>query len=408
MADLLTFTDRGIYCAAGDFHIDPWRPVDRALLTHGHADHARPGMARYLATEIAAPVIRHRLGPVALETVRYGEVRRIGEVEVSFHPAGHVPGSAQIRVARRGEVWVVSGDYKVVPDGLSDPFEPLACHAFITECTFGLPVFKWTPQRLLAAQIDGWWAANAAAGRPSLLGAYALGKAQRLLATVDAGIGPILTHGAVEATNAVLRAQGIALPPTIRVTAETRIADHPGALVIGTPSALAGPWARRFPGASSAFASGWMALRGVRRRRAADRGFVVSDHADWDGLNAAIRATGATRIFCTHGYTAVFRRWLAEQGYDAQIVATEYEGEAVEDAGTPGEAAEEPVAEEGPGDAVADAGPGSSEGEGPDGAPEGRERPDADAPMGARPTHKAEGQARRPDRTRDPSDGGGG
>ncbi len=392
MTDLLSFTDRGIHCAAADFYIDPWRPVDRALLTHGHADHARPGMGRYLATDIAAPVIRHRLGPIALETIRYGEVRRIGEVEVSFHPAGHVPGSAQIRVARRGEVWVVSGDYKVVPDGLSDPFEPLACHAFITECTFGLPVFKWTPQDVLARQIDAWWAANAAAGRPSLLGAYALGKAQRLLATVDAGIGPILTHGAVENTNAVLRAQGIALPDTIRVTPETRIADHPGALVLATPSALAGAWARRFPGASTAFASGWMALRGVRRRRAADRGFVVSDHADWDGLNAAIRETGATRIFCTHGYTSVFSRWLAEQGYDAQVVSTEYEGETVEDAGTPeetggpGDAAEAQPAE----GAAAKAGSGAPGNDGgtdgvPGDAPENGAGPRADPENGAGP-----------------------
>lgn len=338
MSALLTFTDRGIYCDAGDFYIDPWRPVDRALITHGHSDHARPGMARYLATEAAAPVIRHRLGEIVLETIRYGETRQIGGVSVSFHPAGHVPGSAQIRVARRGEVWVVSGDYKTMPDGLSEPFAPVLCHAFITECTFGLPVFKWTSQDVLRAQINGWWAANAAAGRPSLLGAYALGKAQRLLATVDAGIGPILTHGAVENTNAVLRAQGLALPATIRVTPDTRAKDHPGALVLATPSALSGPWARRFPGASTAFASGWMALRGVRRRRAADRGFVVSDHADWDGLNTAIRATGAERIFVTHGYTSVFRRWLEEQGFDAKVVATDYQGEALEESAQPEEA----------------------------------------------------------------------
>lgn len=334
MGDLLTFTESGIYCAAGDFYIDPWRPVARALITHGHADHARPRMGHYLATDIAAPVMRHRLGDIALDTIRYGETRQIGAVTVSFHPAGHVPGSAQIRIAHRGEVWVVSGDYKTVPDGLSTPFEPVACHAFITECTFGLPVFSWTRQDVLADQINAWWAGNAAAGRPSLLGAYALGKAQRLLATLDSAIGPILTHGAIENTNAVLRAQGIALPDTIRITPDTKVKDHPGALVLATPAALAGPWARRFTGASTAFASGWMALRGVRRRRAADRGFVVSDHADWDGLNAAIRATGAERIFVTHGYTAVFCRWLAEQGYDAKVVATEYEGETLDMADT--------------------------------------------------------------------------
>ena len=336
MADVLTFTDRGIYCPAADLYIDPWRPVDRALITHGHADHARPGMGRYLATGAAAPVMRHRLGAQArIETVAYGETRRIGDATISYHPAGHVPGSAQIRVEVAGEVWVVSGDYKTVADGLSEPFEPVRCHAFITECTFGLPVFSWTPQDVLATQINDWWATNRAEGRFSLLGAYALGKAQRLLTTVDASIGPILTHGAIENTNEVLRAQGIALPDTIRVTADTDLAATPGALVLATPGALGQSWARQFKPASTAFASGWMALRGVRRRRAMDRGFVVSDHADWDGLNSAIRATGATRIFPTHGYTGAFTRWLTEQGYDARPVETEYAGEDTGEAETP-------------------------------------------------------------------------
>ncbi|MEO1639194.1 MAG: ligase-associated DNA damage response exonuclease [Pseudomonadota bacterium] len=335
MADVLTFTDRGIYCPAGDFYIDPWRPVDRALITHGHADHARPGMKRYLATYAAAPVMRHRLGEITLETVSYGEERRIGDATVSYHPAGHVPGSAQIRVAVAGEVWVVSGDYKVVADGLSEPFEPVKCHAFITECTFGLPIFKWTPQDVLTGQINDWWAANAAAGRTSILGAYALGKAQRLQTTVDTSIGPILTHGAIENTNAVLRGQGIALPDTTLVTPETTYKTHPGALVLATPSALGTSWARKFGPSSTAFASGWMALRGVRRRRAADRGFIVSDHADWEGLNTAIRETGATKIFATHGYTNAFHKWLSAEGYEAHIVSTDYHGEgfdAAEDA----------------------------------------------------------------------------
>ncbi|MCF7701001.1 ligase-associated DNA damage response exonuclease [Loktanella sp. M215] len=332
MADVLTFTDRGIYCPAGDFYIDPWRPVDRALITHGHADHSRWGMKRYLATTAAAPVMRHRLGDIALDTISYGEARRINDATVSFHPAGHVPGSAQIRVEVAGEVWVASGDYKTVADGLSEPFEPVRCHAFITECTFGLPVFKWLTEDALTAQINAWWAANAAAGLTSIIGAYALGKAQRLLTCVDPAIGPILTHGAVENTNAVLRAQGVKLPDTIRVTPDTKAADHPGALVVATPSALGTTWARRFGPASTAFASGWMALRGVRRRRAADRGFVVSDHADWDGLNTAIRETGATKIFATHGYTSAFQRWLADEGYDAHIVSTEYSGESVDEA----------------------------------------------------------------------------
>jgi len=331
---VLTFTDRGIYCPAGDFHVDPWRPVDRALVTHGHADHARWGHSRYLATAGTAPVMRHRLGAIRLETVRYGEARRIGGATVSFHPAGHVPGSAQIRVEVGGEVWVVSGDYKVEDDGLSEPFEPVRAHAFITECTFGLPIFAWAPQADVVAEIEAWWRGNAAAGRASVIGAYALGKAQRVIASVDPSIGPILTHGAVEATNAVLRAQGVALPETVPVTAEVKGKDYPGALVVAPPSALGTPWMRRFGAASTAFASGWMRLRGVRRRRAADRGFVMSDHADWTGLNAAIAETGAERVFVTHGYTAAFRAWLETQGYDAAIVETEYEGESLDRAET--------------------------------------------------------------------------
>ena len=330
MADVLTFTPEGIYCPAGDFHIDPWRPVPRALITHGHADHSRWGMGSYLATSAAAPVIRHRLGDITMGTIDYGETRTIGDARVSFHPAGHVPGSAQIRVEHKGEVWVASGDYKTLDDGLSEPFEPVRCHTFITECTFGLPVFRWTPQDLLATQINDWWAQNAANGITSLLGCYALGKAQRLLRLLDSSTGPILTHGAIEATNVILRAQGIALPDTIQVTKDTDIKSLKGAIVLAPPSAFNTAWANRFKPASTAFASGWMALRGVRRRRAADRGFIVSDHADWAGLNDAIKATGAERIFATHGYTSVFRRWLEDQGYDAQIVQTEFDGETLD------------------------------------------------------------------------------
>jgi putative mRNA 3-end processing factor len=233
----LTFTPEGIYCPAGDFHIDPWRPVARALITHGHADHARDGHGAYLATDLAAPVMRHRLGEITLDTIRYGEMRQIGGARVSFHPAGHVPGSAQIRVEVGDEVWVVSGDYKLESDALSTPFEPVRCHHFVTECTFGLPVFDWPDAAEVARDINAWWAVNKAEGRFSLLGAYALGKAQRVLSLLDPGIAPILTHGAVEKTNAVLRGQGIVLPDTEYVTPDMDPRQRRGALVLAPPGA---------------------------------------------------------------------------------------------------------------------------------------------------------------------------
>jgi putative mRNA 3-end processing factor len=325
-APVLTFTDRGIFCPQGDFYIDPWRPVDRALITHGHSDHARHDHGAYLATHQALPVIRHRLGQIHADGIAYGETRAINGVTVSFHPAGHVPGSAQIRVEYGGEVWVVSGDYKVEDDGFSEPFAPVGCHTFISECTFGLPVFHWAPQAQIITDIAAWWAANATAGITSILGAYSFGKAQRLMVALPT-IGPILTHGAVEDTSAILRAQGYVLPETIRVTPAVTPKTHPGALIIAPPSALGSVWANRFGPTSEAFASGWMALRGIRRRRSLGTGFAISDHADWAGLNLAIRATGATRVFVTHGYTAPFRQWLAEQGFDAGIVATDYTGD---------------------------------------------------------------------------------
>ena len=250
---------------------------------------------------------------------------------VSFHPAGHTPGSAQIRVDVAGEVWVVSGDYKVTADALSTPFEPVRCHAFISECTFGLPVFSWPDEVQIRDEINHWWASNAAEGRASTLGAYSFGKAQRVLSLLDPAIGPILTHGAVENTNIVMRNQGIDLPETHHVTPDLDPKDHPGALIIAPPSALGSAWARRFGAQATGFASGWMRLRGVRRRRAADRGFVLSDHADWHGLNSAIAETGAEKVFVTHGYTDIFAQWLTEQGYDAEIVPTEFTGETLDD-----------------------------------------------------------------------------
>lgn len=331
---LLTFTERGIYCARGDFYIDPWHQVPRAVITHGHADHARWGMGTYLATDIAAPVMRHRLGDINLQTATYGEVLILNGVEVSFHPAGHVPGSAQVRVAYKGEVWVASGDYKIEDDGLSTAFEPVACDHFITESTFGLPVFRWQSQADVSRDLNAWWAACAQAGQTAVLGAYALGKAQRLLSMLDPNIGPILCHTSTEHTNDILRSQGIPLPHTVRATADVTAKTHPGALLLAPPSATDSKWATKFGPRQTAFASGWMALRGIRRRRAQDRGFVISDHADWTGLLQAIKWTGAENIYVTHGYTEIFTKYLNEVGYAAQVVPTQF-GTEDENADTP-------------------------------------------------------------------------
>lgn len=325
--DLIVARPEGLYCPPGDFYIDPWRPVERAVITHAHADHARGGHAHYLAHELSAGILRARLGAgIQLQTLEYGEAVQHHGVRLSLHPAGHVLGSAQVRVEHGGQVWVASGDYKLQADGTCTPFEPVRCDVFITESTFGLPIYRWPAQTDLLADINAWWQANADEGRPSVLLCYAFGKAQRVLHGVDAGIGPIVVHGAVEPLNAVYRAAGVALAPSFRVgDAALDAAALRRALVLAPPSAQGTPWMRRFARHSDAFASGWMQLRGARRRRGVDRGFVMSDHADWPGLQQAIAATGAERIFVTHGSVATLVRWLREErGLDAQAFSTEY------------------------------------------------------------------------------------
>lgn len=327
--DLIRLTEAGFYCPAGDFYVDPWQPVARAVVTHAHSDHARWGSGAYLAARDGEGVLRARVGPDAhIQTLAYGETLQLNGVDLSLHPAGHILGSAQVRVAHRGQVWCLSGDYKTGgEDPTCAPFEPVRCHTFVTEATFALPIYRWRPQHEVFAEINSWWRANQAAGRASLLLGYALGKAQHLLAGLDPSIGPILCHGAVERLNAEYRAAGINLPPTDYSGAPGRGFDWSRAMIVAPPSAHGTPWTRRFGDVSAAFASGWMAIRGTRRRRAVDRGFVLSDHADWPGLLAAVAATGCERVWVTHGYTAVLARHLQERGYDAFAVPTRFEGE---------------------------------------------------------------------------------
>jgi putative mRNA 3-end processing factor len=314
--------------------------VERAVVTHAHGDHVARGCSAYLTSRLGRGVLAERVERGAsIEAREFGEAMDIGDVRLSLHPAGHILGSAQVRVEHGGEVWVVSGDYKTEPDPTCTPFEPVHCHTFVTESTFGLPIYRWPAQRETFDAINSWWRANRDAGIVSLLFGYALGKAQRLLAGLDPSIGPILTHGAVERMTAAYRAAGVALPATTYATVAQRSPEWRGAIVVAPPSADGSTWARRFGPQSTGFASGWMRVRGARRRRSLDRGFTLSDHVDWPGLLSAIEATGAERVWVTHGFTGPVVRWLTERGLDARAVETRFEGER-DDAAAPVEEAD--------------------------------------------------------------------
>ena len=329
---MIASTSRGLFCDAGNFYIDPWEPVERALVTHAHGDHARAGSASYLCAAPGGTVLRRRIQDAAVQTLPYGEAITIGDARVSFHPAGHILGSAQIRVEHRGEVWVVSGDYKRVPDPTCDPFEPVRCHTFITEATFALPIYTWDPTGAIVDEIVTWWQANREEERTSVLFCYALGKAQRILAELRGGSdGPIHLHGAMSALTEAYRESGIAMAPAERITEGIRGKALARSLVLAPLSARGTPWMKRLPNASVAFASGLMRVRGVRRQRAFDRGFVLSDHADWPALLATVAETGASRVLVTHGWSEALARFLAEEhALETGTIRTAFEGETGE------------------------------------------------------------------------------
>ena len=361
--DLLRVTDAGLWCEAGDFFVDPWLPVDRAIVTHAHADHARAGSARYLAASEGVSLLAHRLPGARIEGAAWGERRVLNGVTVSLHPAGHIRGAAQVRVEHRGEVWVVSGDYKRDADPTASAFEVVTCHTFITEATFALPVYRWLPVPVLIADIVAWATDVRSRGGCAILLTYTLGKAQRLLAElaplVDA---PVLVHGAVEPLNTLYRAAGVALAPTQLVRDTGRENRQRRALVLAPPTAAVPGWLRRFHEPETAFASGWMRLRGTRRRRALDRGFAISDHADWPALLRTILETGASRVLATHGDSAALVRLLAERGLDAGALATRFSGDG-------GEAAEDSETASGGEDAHGEGGtPDAADGDTPGGA----------------------------------------
>lgn len=341
---LITFTPQGIYCPLADVYIDPWKKVKNAFITHGHSDHARWGHQKYLCVNESVPILNHRLKGANVSGIGYGEEVKVNGVSFSFHPAGHVIGSAQIRVSHKGETWVVSGDYKVVDDGISTPFEAIKCDHFITECTFGLPVYKWEDQAITFDKINRWWQRNKEEGKTSMILAYSLGKAQRVIHNVDHSIGKIYTHGAVEEMNKVLRAANLLGVDTTYVSPDISPEDYRGNLIIAPGSAVGSSWIKKFKNLEIASASGWMAIRGMKRRRSLDAAFVLSDHCDWVGLLSAIEATTATHIYPTHGYTDIFSQYLGEQGYYAQPVTTEFDT-GQEDSGAEDSGAEATVEE---------------------------------------------------------------
>ena len=325
---LITLTSKGFYCERGDVYIDPWRPVHKAVLTHAHSDHTYRGNQEYLVAKEGERLARLRLDPEAtISSQPYGPAVSINDVKLSFHPAGHILGSSQVRLEYKGEVWVVSGDYKLTPDPTCAPFESLKCHAFISEATFGLPIYRWPPQSQVFQEINAWWSRSKERGKAAILFAYSLGKAQRILKGIDSSIGPIFTHGAVERLTQAYRDEGVNLPPTTYAGAITNKKDFQGGLIIGPPSAQGSTWLRRFGPSSTAFASGWMMVRGARRQRAVDRGFVLSDHADWPELETAIRATEAETVYVTHAFAPELSRWLNENGINAKPLKTQFVGD---------------------------------------------------------------------------------
>ena len=324
---LLHFTNIGLYCAAGDFYIDPWRPVARAVITHAHSDHARAGHGAYLSHHLTRPLLQLRLGNHAFQSVDWNEAIYYNGVKITLHPAGHIIGSAQVRIEHKGEVWVVSGDYKTEDDGISGSFEPVRCNTFITESTFGLPIYQWKTQSAIFSDMHAWIQRNQSDGYTSVLFAYSLGKAQRILQAIAPLAEDIFVHGAVWNTHETIIRNGIVLPNVKKLSTDTPKQALKKSVVIAPASAQGSPWLKRFQPYQTAVCSGWMQVRGNARRQNADAGFALSDHADWQGLLSSVKATGASKVYVTHGFQAAFSRHLNEIGIEAHEVHTEYGGE---------------------------------------------------------------------------------
>lgn len=321
---LVKFTKKGIYCIPGKFYLDPWFPVEYAIISHGHADHSRPGNKHYLCQNDSKAIIKHRLGQdISIESLGYNEPKNINGVQVSFFPAGHVIGSAQIRLEYKGYVVVFSGDYKTQPDFISTPYEPVKCHEFITESTFGLPIYKWKKEEELQAELQNWILQNQQNNRTSVFLGYSLGKAQRIMKLIE-GVDDIYVHTAINNLNNAISGSGIELPKTRLLNYDFKKADIQNKIIILPPALLGSRMLKKIPNAATAICSGWMHIRGNRRWKGVDAGFSISDHADWDGLLEAVKATGAEKVHVTHGSQAVFSKYLNEIGIEAYELKTEF------------------------------------------------------------------------------------
>lgn len=330
---LIEFNDHGLFCPAGGFYIDPWKPVDKAIITHAHSDHARYGSTHYLTHRRSLPIMKLRLGDIAVQGVEWNEALSINGVQVSLHPAGHIIGSSQVRVSYKGEVWVISGDYKIENDGLSGAFEPIPCDIFITESTFGLPIYNWKPQAAIYAAMQQWVLDNMAEGKNSVFIAYSLGKAQRVIHAISEITNKIFVHGAVWNVQEAFLQNGEPIAPVTKVVPEMDKKLFQQAVIIAPSGAENSPWMKKFAPYNLAVCSGWMQVRGNQRRRNADRAFALSDHADWNGLISAVEGTGAKKVYVTHGFQAVFSKYLNERGIEAEEVKTAYGNETDESIG---------------------------------------------------------------------------
>jgi putative mRNA 3-end processing factor len=320
---LVKFTKKGIYCIPGKFYLDPWYPVEYAIISHGHADHARWGNKHYLCHNQSKAILQHRIGAdISIESLPYNEYKVINGVKVSFHPAGHILGSAQIRLEYKGYIVVFSGDYKTQPDFITTPFEPVKCHEFITESTFGLPIYKWKSEEELQQELQDWIVQNQQNNRTSVFLGYSLGKAQRIMKLVEKE--EIYVHSAIHNLNKAIENSGITLPTTKLLTADFKKTEIQNKIVILPPALLGSKMIKKIPNAATAICSGWMQIRGNRRWKGVDAGFAVSDHADWDGLLSAVKATEAEKVYVTHGSQAVFSKYLNEIGIEAHELKTEF------------------------------------------------------------------------------------